>query len=336
MRRLSGLGFGLALVIGSVAGLEPAAAVSVNVLTYNTHGLPQPQLPDRTAAFNAMSPLLDAISGPAVLALQEAFDPSYFAILTAPPYAFESPAPRTPTPPPAPPPYVGNGLTLLSDPGVANYAVTRWSNCFGTTTSDGGDCLAEKGFSFARITLSAGIDVDFYNLHADAGQDTSSQAARRANITQLITAINANSVGRAVIVVGDTNSYYTRDTDNIKDLLVAGFTDTWVWLVNGGVVPITGALNNSGCPPPEGSGNAGSGPNCELKDKIFFRSGTTVQIAAVDYDVLTNFVDNLGAPLSDHLPVLAQFDVSLVPEPALGLLLLGALAALRRRTPTRQ
>jgi endonuclease/exonuclease/phosphatase family metal-dependent hydrolase len=311
--------------------------VTVNVLTYNTHGLPPPVLPDRTVQFTAMSPLIEAIPGTAIVALQEVFGGAapnnYYGILTAPIHAYESPF-KVPTPPEM----VGDGLTLLSDvPGVAGYTATQWSSCFGTNASDGGDCLAEKGFSFARITLGTGIDVDFYNLHADAGQDPSSQTARRANITQLITAINATSSGRAVIVVGDTNSLYTRDTDNIKDLLAAGFTDTWVWLVKGGIVPGAGPVNDSGCPPPVGSGNAASGPNCELKDKIFFRSGTTVQITAVDYDVLTSFVDNLGVPLSDHLPVLAQLDVTSVPEPATVLCLLGALAALGyARGSTRQ
>jgi hypothetical protein len=62
-----------------------------------------------------------------------------------------------------------------------------------------------------------------------------------------------------------------------------------------------------------------------------------VQITAVDYDVLTSFVDNLGVPLSDHLPVLAQLDVTSVPEPATVLCLLGALAALGyARGSTRQ
>ncbi len=303
------------LAIGSLGDPGTAAAKTVTVLTYNTHGLPQPVLPDRTAAFNAMSPLLDAVRAPAIRVLQEVFDPGYYAVLTGHPYAYESPleVPRQPE-------SVGDGLTLFSDfPGVAGYAPTQWANCFGIDSSDGGDCLAEKGFSFARITLASGLEVDLYNLHADAGSDSGSVTARRANITQLITAINASSAGRAVIVAGDTNSLYTRGSSNLRDLLAAGFTDVWISLAKGGVVPASGHHNDSGCPPPRGTGNDGSGPDCELVDKIFFRSGNAVQITALDYEVLTRFVDGTGTPLSDHLPVLAQLDVSPVPAPALGL-----------------
>lgn len=334
MRKRNGLGLGLALALGWLAAPTPSGAVTINVLTYNTEGLPPPARPDRTAQVTAMSPLLQAIPGTAILALQEVFSPSYYGILTGPVYAYESSLKAS-----TPPELVGDGLTLLSDfPAVAGYAATQWSNCFGDASGGGGDCLAEKGFAFARITFSPNVVVDFYNLHADAGSDSASATARRANITQLVTAINATSVGRAVIVAGDTNSLYTRDSDNIATLLAgAGLTDTWVWLANGGVVPGFGAPNNSGCPPPRGTGSDGSGPNCELVDKIFFRSGTSVQVTALDYDVLTSFVDGTGASLSDHLPVLAQLEVSLVPEPALGLLLIGALAALRyARGSTRQ
>jgi hypothetical protein len=51
------------------------------------------------------------------------------------------------------------------------------------------------------------------------------------------------------------------------------------------------------------------------------------------YDIPSEFVDDLGEPLSDHYPVMASFEVLLVPEPAtLTQLILGlAILGVRRR-----
>ena len=105
-------------------------------------------------------------------------------------------------------------------------------------------------------------------------------------------------------------------------------TDSWVELANGGVVPGTDADIDGGCPPPRGSATGGdidaSGPTCELIDKIMYRSGTTVALQALSYEVLLSFVDGSGVELADHLPVTAGFSYSVVPEPGTaGMLLLG-------------
>jgi hypothetical protein len=76
---------------------------------------------------------------------------------------------------------------------------------------------------------------------------------------------------------------------------------------------------------------AASCQTSELVDKIFYRSGTSVQLSLVDYEVALNFVSGT-TPLSDHLPVASLFDVTLVPEPHVAALLaLGALGLRVRR-----
>jgi hypothetical protein len=113
--------------------------------------------------------------------------------------------------------------------------------CFGTQGANGSDCDTPKGFFFARYALATGATVDVYDLHADAGQDEGSRAARRDNVAQVIAAVNANSPeGQAVIIAGDTNSLYTKTPNDLIETVlsgVPGIKDVWVELVNGGVVP---------------------------------------------------------------------------------------------------
>ena len=73
--------------------------------------------------------------------------------------------------------------------------------------------------------------------------------------------IDANSVGRAVIVAGDTNDRYTNSAVSITLFAGAGFDDAWVQLVNGGTYPTPGATANP-CAVPAAS------TTCEVVDKV--------------------------------------------------------------------
>ncbi len=329
--------FGLTM-ISAAARID---AATIQLVTYNTEGLPPfpPIIPDRTAQIAQMPPLLEGLHGPgspAILALQEVFFPPFFSTLTDPNVVSYPEITAKDTGGSL---GIGDGLTLMSDATIDSFTRTQWTDCFGNLGEFGSDCATNKGFLHARITLAPGAEIDLYDLHADAGQDPGSQLARLANINQLATAISTNSAGHAVIVLGDTNSLYSRSTDNVGTLLASvGLTDAWIELANNGVVPGFGPLNNSGCPAPRGPATGSdidaSGPACELVDKIFYRSGGQVQLTLLDYEVLLSFVDGSGTSLSDHLPVSALFDyVVLTPEPAPVLLLLTALAiaAGRRR-----
>jgi hypothetical protein len=314
-----------------------AGAAPLRVVAYNTHGLPPipPIIPDVSAQIALIAPKLEQLHAdgtPTVLALQEVFYEPYYTTLTDPNVVSY---PDVTVKDNGGPNLIGDGLTLMSDPPLSAFTRTQWNQCFGTGLSGGADCDTNKGFTFARITLAPGVEVDLYSLHADASNDVDSQAARRDNILQLVAAINATSVGRAVVVLGDTNSRYTRSTDNIGLLLTdAGLKDAWVESALGGVAPSFGPNSiNGGCPPPRGNAVGAAvdaaGPTCELVDKIFFRSGDTVQISLTSYEVPLDFVDGASQPLSDHLPVLALLDVQLVPEPELALLLVAAGFVLR-------
>jgi hypothetical protein len=294
-----------------------ATAQQFSVLTYNVRGIPAPLIEDRTAEITAIAPLLEDYHDAgglhagiaAIVELQEVFDPGYYNTLTDPgtvSYPVSTPKDT------GGPQGGGGGLTRMADFQLTGFTRIQWQDCFGSLGQNGSDCDTNKGYSYGRHIVDGAV-VDVYNLHADAGQDANSQAARRANITQLVAGINARSgPGVAVIVMGDTNSLYTRTPNDIIDTVRtgAGLTDVWVELVNGGVVPSAGPDNEGGC------ATNPSGAGCELVDKVFYRSGSDILLAPASYEALDDlFEDADGNDLSDHFPVSVVFGYELVGGP---------------------
>jgi len=289
-----------------------ATAAQFTTLTYNVRGLPPQVIEDRTAEIAAIAPLLEdfhdaggVIEGiDSIVLLQELFYQNYYDTLTdAQTISYANVTAKDSSGPSG----IGDGLNMFADFTFTGFDRTQWDDCFGSFGQAGSDCDTNKGYSFARFDLGDGLQVDVYNLHADAGQDTDSQLARRNNIDQLIAAINTRSpAGTAVIVMGDTNSLYTRSPDDNIDSLRSGpgLTDVWVELVNGGVVPAPGTEIDSGCDTDP------SGPDCEMIDKVFYRSGDGVILTPVEYSALKTEFSDAGGDLSDHIPVAVLFDVS--------------------------
>jgi hypothetical protein len=307
-RRTLVSGLALALMVTTVGR---AFAVEFSVLTYNIRGLPVPAIEDRTAEIAAIAPLLEdfhtaggtIVGGPSVVLLQELFFQGYYDTLTNP---LTVSYPNKTAKDSSGPNGIGDGLNMLSDFTFTGFDRTQWEDCFGTGGANGSDCDTNKGYSFARYSID-GLSVDIYNLHADAGQDTDSQFARRGNIDQLIDAINTRSPeGTAFIVMGDTNSRYTRTPDDtIESIpLGTGATDVWVELVNAGITPGAGPDIDSGCAADPASST------CELIDKVFYRSGDSVTLSALNYEVLNEEFSDAGGDLSDHFPVTVRFSIT--------------------------
>jgi hypothetical protein len=286
-------------------------AAEFSVMTYNVRGLPPPAIEDRTAEIAAIAPLLEDFHTPggsiagidSVVLLQELFFQNYYDTLTNPltvTYANKT-AKDT-----SGPNGIGDGLNMLSDFTFTGFDRPQWPDCFGTNGAAGSDCDTNKGYSFARFSID-GLSVDIYNLHADAGQDADSQLARRNNIDQLIAAINTRSpAGTAFIVMGDTNSLYTRTPDDTVESIASntGATDVWVELVNGGIVPGAGPEIESGCDTDP------AGSDCELIDKVIYRSGDTVTLQALNYEVPDEVFSDVNGDLSDHFPVVVRFSIT--------------------------
>lgn len=167
-----------------------------------------------------------------------------------------------------------------------------------------GDCLTPKGFTKQTIVLSPGAaEVDVYDLHTDAGDDSGDHTARHANLAQLTTYIQAHSANRAVIVLGDTNSRYTNAVDGLADFVHAnGLTDPWIKLHRNGVEPAAGTTALA-CADESGKDNT-----CETVDKIFYRGSASLKLNVTDWRyAASDFSGQDGKLLSDHAPVLATF-----------------------------
>jgi endonuclease/exonuclease/phosphatase (EEP) superfamily protein YafD len=294
MRRLLGTLTAAALTLTALtaASATPAVAAdsgSFNVLTYNIAGLPL-GLGDSDPETN--TPLIGQRLGPYdIVNVQEDFN--YHASL----YANDKHPHRTATSGGA---AFGDGLNTLSDHPFEDFQRVKWKDCTGT------NCLTPKGFSLARVRLAEGVFVDLYNVHTNADSTDDALAARRANVEQLSDFIQANSAGNAVIVMGDTNTRYTRTGDNIRTLLSEnGLTDAWVKLVKGGTPPAQGsdALVCDAAAPTDG---------CEVVDKVLYRGSELLTLTATRYaNDWKAFLRSDGKHLSDHFPHAVDFSYTL-------------------------
>jgi endonuclease/exonuclease/phosphatase family metal-dependent hydrolase len=295
----------LPLALGAAATAQ-AGERSFAVLTYNVRGLPAviagsrtPQIEDVARSLGRFRTSIAPLETRTLVALQEVFVRSYHDVL-----AKKSGYEFTTKQHDGSWTGLGDGLAILSDLRIAEYSRTQWKKCHGTLGRARNDCHADKGYSFVRIELDYGLSVDVYVLHADAGGDSGSRDARRKNIEQLVDAIRTNSpLGRAVLVLGDTNGRYTRGNENLPDLLTgAGLTDVWVQLRRSGKVPPAGEPIRTNCRIDPASSD------CELKDKVLYRSGDQVILTPRSYETPKEmFSDERGNSLSDHYPVAVRF-----------------------------
>jgi hypothetical protein len=297
MRRLLGTLAAAALTLTGLTATSatPAAAAdsgSFDVLTYNVAGLPL-GLGDSDPETN--TPLIGQRLGPYdIVNVQEDFN--YHASL----YANDKHPYRTATSGGA---AFGDGLNTLSDLPFEDFQRVKWKDCTGT------NCLTPKGFSLARVRLAEGLFVDLYNVHTNADSTDEALAARRANVEQLSDFIQANSAGNAVIVMGDTNTRYTRTGDNIRTLLSEnGLTDAWVKLVKGGTPPAQGSdalLCDEAAP----------ANDCEVVDKVLYRGSKLLNLTATRYaNDWKAFLRSDGKHLSDHFPHTVGFSYTLNPS----------------------
>ena len=154
-----------------------------------------------------------------------------------------------------------------------------------------------------RLSIDDGAWIDIYNLHTDAGTETADLAARNSNLRQVASYIDTWSVGNAVLVFGDTNSRYTRTSDQISIFSTQnGMADPWVQLVRGGVTPTQETICE----------NPSTTDYCETVDKVFYRGSPIVTLSATSFNYdSTKFLQADGNILSDHNPIHVEFNWSL-------------------------
>lgn len=279
----------LALTLLLACGAAHAASGSFSTLSYNVAGLPQGASSAQGSRSTATRQISCYVKKYDLVNVQEDFN--YHADLYD---ACDDHPFRSPTSGGA---GVGSGLNTLSRFPYDDWARVKWNDCNGV------DCLTPKGFTMARTRLAEGVYVDIYNLHAQAQTETADLAARRKNIAQLLAYIESESAGNAVVVLGDTNTRYTRDGDNIGQFLRHGFTDAWVERTRNGSVPAAGAAVLL-CEP------AVTSANCEIVDKVFYRGNGHITLSPTAYAIQTDATDANGTELSDHRPISTNWNWS--------------------------
>ncbi|MER6537628.1 jacalin-like lectin [Streptomyces sp900105755] len=300
MRRLVAcLAAAVAALGGLTATATPAAAAgsgTFSVLTYNVAGLPQGLSSAPTPRDTSTTEIGKRIAPYDVVNVQEDFN--YHAYL----YATDTHPYRTATSGGA---GIGSGLNTVSAYGwdEDDFERAGWNSC----QLDSGDCLTPKGFTFMRERLAEGVYVDFYNLHTNAGTNDGDEASRAANLSQLTSFISTHSAGNAVVVMGDTNTRYTRSADTIAEFASDnGLTDAWVQLIRGGSAPAKGSdalvCDQSGATVPN---------TCEVVDKVLYRGSKLVNLHATSYNnEHAKFLTSDGLMLSDHDPITVGFSWS--------------------------
>ncbi|NVB41275.1 endonuclease/exonuclease/phosphatase family protein [Pseudenhygromyxa sp. WMMC2535] len=172
---------------------------------------------------------------------------------------------------------MGDGLNRFSIFPFELHEREAWYDCNGTLDC-ASDCLATKGWSFARTTFEAGVVVDVYNLHMEAGSCEEDLVIRDQAAMDLVSAIAIRSEGRPVIVAGDFN-LRTTDPEDVFAL------DT----IKSG---------------------AGLADACEVLDcgdaridQVLYRGSESLLLEAQQWWIPPEFVTEDEEDLSDHLPV---------------------------------
>ncbi|MFD7319591.1 jacalin-like lectin [Streptomyces sp. NPDC059875] len=307
MRRLLAGLTAAAVALTGLTAMTPTATATTatesgafSVLTYNVAGLPESLSSAPTPRESSTTEIGRRIAPYDIVHVQEDFN--YHARL----YAADTTHPyRTTTSGGA---GIGSGLNTLSKSpyDVDDFERVRWNSC----QFDSGDCLTPKGFTFARQRLAEGAYVDFYNLHTNAGTSAGDLAARADNLDQLAAFIRTHSAGNAVVVMGDTNTRYTRTGDTITEFATAnGLTDAWVELIRGGTPPAKGS------DPLVCDQSQPTVPNsCEVVDKVLYRGSKLVSLNATSYNnEHASFLTDDGLMLSDHDPITVDFSWSRNP-----------------------
>lgn len=197
-----------------------------------------------------------------------------------------------------------DGLEFLAKApfSFAEETCTPWNKTYGYTTN-GSDELIKKGYRYYVVDLGGGAFVDFYILHMDAETDPKDNEARASQWEQLRDDILSKSTNRPVIMMGDTNSRYTRDDILglfINPIEATGYyevKDAWIEHCKNGKYPTLGddALMVGQLGYREG----------EVVDKVLYLNPKKdgLAISSLAFDVDADFT------MSDHKPIIVTMKV---------------------------
>ena len=195
-----------------------------------------------------------------------------------------------------------------------------WAQSYGLM-DHANDAMATKGFRRYDVRLPSGAELVVYNLHMDAsmdedertGEDKPDRETRMVQLRQLRTYLLEHLDQRPVIVAGDMNCYYARDSvkQHFIDYINATgrFTaaDVWITLQRNGKYPELLELG----PVMQDKGTKGWMRQGETLEKIIYINPTDgTQLTPVEFSIdSTSYVRPDGTPLGDHFPLTAKFSI---------------------------
>ena len=209
-------------------------------------------------------------------------------------------------------PFDTDGLNLIwkkSKMAAENESWTRWES-----SKDGeGNQYVKKGFRHYDVTINGEYTIDVYVLHMDAGGEEYA-SSRHGQWSQLAGAINSSDHSRPKLIIGDTNSRWTREdiaanfTNQLSNDLTMG--DVWVELWRNNIYPTPNMADLTD------NSNPTNYSNYEVVDKIIYINpvaANTLQIVPQDFKIEQDYTyghvegtDNT-TPLGDHKPVVVTF-----------------------------
>jgi len=208
-----------------------------------------------------------------------------------------------------------DGLNLIwkNTLAASNESWTQWKDMESTD----GNQYVKKGYRHYDMWLGGNAIIDVYILHMDAG-DTNATWSRESQWRQLADAINDSDHSRAKLIIGDTNSRYTREDviTNFINRLSNDFTmsDVWVEFYRNGIYPTTAMDNLTDQTDPTDYSKY------EIVDKIIYINPTapntvrlTPQVFRIEQDYTYGNVEGNDntTPLGDHRPVVVTFKYQL-------------------------
>jgi endonuclease/exonuclease/phosphatase family metal-dependent hydrolase len=221
-------------------------------------------------------------------------------------------------------PYPYDGINLLWKKSITGERTDSagWAAAYGVI-DHANDELTRKGFRRYELTLPGGGQIVAYNGHWDAsddkdevsGDDTPDRLVRMIQWRQIRDHILNHLDNRPVIVMGDANTYYCRDSvkqqfiDFIEETGRATVKDAWIEMEKSGEYPqlVTGPITHE-------EGASGWSLHGEMLDKILYISPTEgSQLTVLSYHVdSVSYMRNDAqtTPLGDHFPVTARFRLS--------------------------
>ena len=206
-------------------------------------------------------------------------------------------------------PFDTDGLNLIWKRNKVTSSHESWTQWSHSESGDGNQYI-KKGFRHYDMTLDGGQVIDVYVLHMDAGDVPQS---REQQWSQMADVVNAADPNRPKLIIGDTNSRWTREEikGNFTDRLTTMTAkDAWVEMRREGVYPTT-AMNDLA-----DQTFVNSLGTYEVVDKILYLNPTaenTLQLVPrgfrLEQDYTYGTVEGTedGKQLGDHRPLAVDF-----------------------------